>query len=443
VGLETIVDIGFAAGLVLAAYALAGTLLRRLSGSTLVAVTALESAGALAAWIVFAFRHDRSLAVAAGGLTACALVAGSCILLRRDFLRLADVDAHLAEAEGRLFELVERESAERAAELERTLARARADSASLLEEQERAFAEERRKAFAERERDAVASLSEKLTQTQAQVEQRLAGWAQDLDRAAEATRARIAELSARQKQLLSEVELRLTADAERLSAQSEELRTAMARLRTDVDRSLEGALVDASNEVETHAVERRRAIHELEERMRRRERELLELIQREEAEAVVRIKTGFEDTARRQVEQMERVVERSVSSFGDEAAQQFATLVKSAREDAARRLARELDRSVSVFSREAEAVLAEQLAHVGDAGAQRLERRLADAAKELERQRDDWMTAVDQRIGELEVDVRRRLEELSADAEAERGVIEARLQELLRRLDAAAAVRNT
>jgi hypothetical protein len=34
--------------------------------------------------------------------------------------------------------------------------------------------------------------------------------------------------------------------------------------------------------------------------------------------------------------------------------------------------------------------------------------------------------------------VRRRLEELAADAEAERAIVEARLQELLRRVDTAA-----
>ena len=39
---------------------------------------------------------------------------------------------------------------------------------------------------------------------------------------------------------------------------------------------------------------------------------------------------------------------------------------------------------------------------------------------------------------ELEQDVRRRLEELAADAEAERAVLEARVQDLLRRVDAAA-----
>jgi hypothetical protein len=42
----------------------------------------------------------------------------------------------------------------------------------------------------------------------------------------------------------------------------------------------------------------------------------------------------------------------------------------------------------------------------------------------------------------MEHDVRRRLEELGADADAERAVLEARLQELLRRIDATAAVQS-
>ena len=88
-------------------------------------------------------------------------------------------------------------------------------------------------------------------------------------------------------------------------------------------------------------------------------------------------------------------------------------------------------------------MLAERLAHVGDAGAQRLERRLADATSALERQRDERLGALDARIEELEAEIRRRLEDLGADAEAERAVIEARLQELLRRVESAGALQST
>src|SRR5256714_3012949 len=443
--LTTAFDIAFAAGVCLAAVALAGAALRFLPRAALAALAALELGATVAAWVAFALshRHPREVAVAAGGLTGCLLAAGAALLLRRALAGTEAMDANLAQAQTKLRALVAGETAENAAELERSLARARADSVSLLVEEERRIAEEHRREFADREREVAASLTEALTGTQAQVEQRLAGWAQDLDRAAETTKARIAELAQRQKQLVSEADVRIAADAERLSADSEQQRAAVQRLRADLDKTLDEVLAGARTDLDTHAAERRRALHELDERLRRRERELLERIEREEAEAAQRIRAGFEDVERRQVEQMTRIVERAIAAHSDEAAQQFAALVKSSREGAARRLSRELDRSVEVFAREAEGVLAERLAHVGNAGAQRLETRLAEATKALERQRDDRLAALDGRMAELEAEIRRRIEELGADAEAERAVIEARLQELLRRLDSAGALQGT
>jgi hypothetical protein len=440
--LTDVFDIVFAVGVVAAAVALAGAALRRLPHRALAALTAFAFGAAIAAWIFYALRHDRALAIAAGGLTGCTVAGAASVLLRRALDRLGDTDARLADARARLAGQIDAEAADRAAELERTLARARADSISLLIEEERRIAEARRTDFMDRERQVGDVLTQALTLTQAQVEQRLADWAQDLDRAAETTKARIQELAQQQRSLLSEVELRLAADADRLAAESEDQRAALGRMRAELDKAIEETLTAARAEVEAHAAERRRALHELDERMRRRERELMEQIEREEVEAVQRIRAGFEDVSRRQIEQMQRIVERATSTYSDEAAQQFAVLIKSGREDAARRLSRELDRSVEVFAREAEAVLAERLAHVGDAGAQRLERRLDEAANALERQRDEWMTALGSRIADLEVDVRRRLEDLGADAEAERAVLEARLQELVRRFDSAGALQG-
>jgi hypothetical protein len=438
-------DIVFAAGVGVAAFALVGAAMRFLPRLALTALASLEFAAAIGAWLFFALRHShpRELAVAAGGLTGCLLAAGAAIALHQALVHREQIDAHLDEAQARLRQLVEREAADRAAELERTLARARADSVSLLVEEERKLAEDNRREFAERERAISASLTQALTATQAQVEQRLAGWAQDLDRAADTTKLNIADLVQRQKQLVSEAELRIAADADRLAGESEELRAGLQRLRAELEKSLEDALAVARSEVEAHAAERRRALHELDERMRRRERELLERIEREETEATQRIHAGFEDVGRKQVEQLQRIVERATVSYSDDAAQQFAGVVKASREDAARRLSRELDRAVEVFAREAEAVLAERLAHVGDAGAQRLERRLADATSALERQRDERLGALDTRMEELEAEIRRRLADLGADAEAERAVIEARLQELLRRVESTGALQST
>jgi hypothetical protein len=442
VALTTIADLVFAGGVVVAALALAAAALRRGPTRMLAVFCVIEAVAATGIWIAFAFRQERSLAVAAAGLTVCALAAGGALLLRSTLRRLEATDVRLAEAQADLLELVEREKIERAKELELTLARARADSRSLLDEQERRLAEERRAAAEKREHEATAALGDRLVQVQADVDQRLASWSQDLDRSAEAIKAHTADLSQRQKQLLGDIEVRLAADAERLAAESDEQRAAMTRFRSDFDRALDEALSLARSELETHAAERRRALHELEERLSRRERELIEQAQREEVEAVQRVKAGFEGVSRRQVEQLERAVERAVASHASEAATRFSTLVKTAREDSAKRLARELDRAVSTFAREAETVLAERLAHVGDAGAQRLERRLAEVGGELERRHDELVARHDQRLAELESDLRRRIEELHADLEAERGVLEVRLQELLRRLPSTTAARK-
>jgi len=442
VAVTTLFDVLFAVAAGAAALALGLAALRRAGPQILIAVTAALAAAAVAAWTFYALRDARELAIAAGGISVSALVAGAATALRRAHARGEAFDQHLAAAQARLSAQVDAEAADRAAELERTLVRARADSVSLLQEEERKLADSHRRDFLERQRTMADELTASLTTTQAQVEQRLAGWAQDLERAAEATKARIAELGQRQKQLVSDIEVRLASDAERFSAESDEQRAALSRLRSEIEKALEDALGAAHTEVESHAAERRRALHELDERLRRRERELIERVEREEVDAAARVHADFDDVSRRQVEQMERIVERATSTYSDEATAQFATLVKASREDAARRLSRELDRSVEVFAREAEAVLAERLAHVGDAGAQRLERRLIDATKILEQQRDEWLAALDVRIGEVEGDVRRRLDELAADTEAERAVLEARVQELLRRVDAASLQRS-
>jgi len=438
-------DLVFAVGICIAALMLLGAAAHKASRGLLTTAAVLELAAATATWLVFALRHShpRELAVAAAGLTACALVVGAAQLLQRALAQAAAFDAHLAEGRAGIRAVIDQEAAERTAELERTLARARADSVSLLAEEERKLAEAHRREFADRDREAGAALTAALTTTQAQVEKRLTGWSQDLDRVADAMKGHIAELAQRQKQLVSEAELRIAADADRLAAESEELRAAVQRVRVELDKALGESLAASRTELEGHAAERRRALHELDDRMRRRERELLERIEREETEAAQRIHMGFEDVQRKQVEQLQRVVKRAAGAYSDEAAQLFAGAVKSSREEAARRLSHELDRAVEVFAREAESVLAERLAHVGDAGAQRLERRLADATGILEQERETRLVELEARISEFEAGVRRRLDEIAADADAERAVVEARVQELLRRLESASSLQRT
>ena len=428
-------QIVFAVAAGVAAMTLLGVAFDRIRRRVLVALAVLDGLAAVAAWVGFGLRPGTNTATAAGGITV-AFVAQLAAVKLRDLLRVSRrVDDQLARAQGRINSLIAREADERNTELERTLARARADSASILAEQERRMAEERRAAATERARVAEDELGKALSTAQQQVEVRLIAWTDDLDRAQRGVTDQLAQLAQRQKQLIAEAEARIATDAERLEAESEQQRASLVRLRDELARASQEAVAAGSTELEGYASERRRSLHELNDRIRKRERQLTELIEREEADATRRIQAGFADVERRQLEQLERILSRATSSYSDTATQQFADTVKSSREAAAVRLSRELDRAVQAFAREAQTVLADRLGQVGDAGAQRLERRQAQIEAGLDRQRTEAIEAFESRLLQAEQELRRRLDTLAADTEAERAVLDARLRELAKRID--------
>jgi hypothetical protein len=435
VSLVGVAQIVFAVAVVLAALSLLGAALDRVSRSLLRALAAGLGATTVAAWIAFGLRPQAELAVVAGGITLAFLAELGALRLRDLVRAQRRVDEQLSRAQARLSSHVAHETDELSAELERILIRARADSTSLLEEQERRIAETRRAAAAERSREAADELGHALIVAQRQVEARLQAWQGDLERVQRGVTEQIAQLTQRQKQLISEAEARMGADADRLEGESEQQRAALARLRDDLSRATQEAVQAGTSELEGYASERRRALHELNDRMRQRERQLGQQIEREETEAMRRIQSSFADVERRQVEHLERVLQRATASYSDAANQQFADALKTARDNAGTRLARELDRAVQAFAREAQKVLGERLAQVGDTGAQRLEKRMADATNGLERMHAEAVAEFESRLTHSEHELRRRLESFAADIESERAALEARLRELSRRID--------
>jgi hypothetical protein len=435
VDLVTIAQIVFAVTAVITAASLAAAAFDRIGRRFLILLAALVGSAAVAAWVAFVFRPQSALAVVAGGMTIAFLAQLLAIRLRQLHRAAGRVDEQLARAQSRLHSLVAREAEERAVELERVLARARADSISLLAEQERRIAEERRASTAERSRASVDELGEALTAAQQQVEARFHAWTDDLERAQHGVVDQLAQLAQRQKQLISEAEARIAADADRLEAESQQQRAGLVRLRDEITRATQEAVTTGTSELDGFAAERRRALHELNERMRRRERQMSELIEREETDAMRRIQAGFAEVERKQIEQLDRILKRATTSYSEAAAQQFADTVRGTREAAATRLSRELDRSVQAFAREAQIVLAERMSQVGDTGAQRLERRLAEVSDGLERQRAEAVANFEARLTQAEQELRRRLDLLAADTETERAVLEARLRELARKID--------
>jgi hypothetical protein len=438
-----VLRVAFAVSIVLAAISVVGAAFDRLSQRVVYGIAIVIGLGVIAGWVLFALDPSTDLAISAAGMTASLLAAVAAIGVRRGVTYARTTEAEIEKAEARLAAVAERGADERAAELERVLARARAESLSLIADDERRIVESRRAAIAEREQVAAQELSDTLADTQRRVEQRLASWSKDLELAQANLFTQLQTLAGRQRRLIEEAEERLAADAERLESESEVQRVAFVKLRDEVERATEQSIATAREELEAHTVERRQSLHELTERLRLRERELREAVEREQAEALQGIQAAFKDVERRMVERLERVVERTITQHSDAAAVQFADAIKRSREDSAKRLSRELERAVESFAHSAESMMSERLDNVGQAAAQRLDRRLADAETAITARRDEVVAAVEQRLAAAEQDLRQRLDELAADGEAERGVLEARLFELQRRVDAALAHAQT
>src|SRR5262245_1057640 len=438
-----VMRIVFAAGVVAAAVAVVGATFERVSERALYAIVGALAAAATAAWVVFALDPSSELAYPAAGLTLCLAVAAGGIGIRRGIFHARKVDGEIVRAEARLAAQVAKGADERAAEQERVLARARAESLSLIATEERKIVDSRRNAIAEHERASARELNDALADTQRRVEQRLAAWSEDLERAQANLFDQLQRLAARQRRLIEEAEERLAGDAERLESESEVQREALVKLREEVARAAEHSIEIARADLETHAVERRQALNELTERLRRRERELREALEHEQSEALQSIQSMFTDVERRLVERLERVVERSTAQHVDAAALQFQETIKHSREESAKRLARELERAVDAFLQQANNLMNERLASVGKTAAQRLERQLSDADASIKVRRDEVALELEQRFVSAQQELRQRLDELAADGEAERAVLEARMFELQRRLDAALAHAQT
>jgi uncharacterized protein YukE len=377
-------------------------------------------------------------AAAVAVVAALVAVTGAVLtlsLLLRIRRQSRTLEAEIERGKKEFDAVVAAEVAERTQELERTLARLRADALSGYAEEERRIAEERRRDVAEREREATAMLGEQLLAAQRAVELRLAEWASDVEKLQEGLTVEVKKLETKQRQLIADVEARIGQEAEAQHTQIDEERASVARLREELARLAHDVLQAASTELEQHAAERRRALQELADRMRRRERDLQEVIDREGNEAAQRIQAALGDVERRQVEALGRVVERAAARYSEAASQQFDGAIRTAREEAARRLARELELAVERFAREAEVVLQERVSQVSDAAAARVEERLSRLLGTLERNRDEALSSLEDRAHEVELGLRTRLNEIATDAEADRGVLDARLQELARRLE--------
>jgi hypothetical protein len=426
--MELALELAFAAAVVVVAASLAGVLARRVPERALVALAALlgvlavGAAVALGVNFVEEFAEDEALFLVTGGLALATLAETALVALARALRRAGELKEIEDRARTRLETFLAAEADERKAELERTLARERANASYVLGEQERQLAEERRDLVARQAERARVELAEAVASAQERLEGRLLGWSADLDRGQRELEAQLQQLGQRQREALAAYDARLRADAERLGAASDEQKQALTQLRTEFQRVATELVEEGQNEVEVHAAERRRALHEVSERLRARERALREQIEREEVEARGRLAAGLGEAERRQLAQLERALERAANRLGEEAERRFDAQIRESREKSAERLSRELEKSIEQFVRQAEKDVSDRISELARVTADGIQRRITEVTRAAEAQHEvsaERLSLVSERLDEAFGAAEERITAFEAQIELE------------------------
>jgi hypothetical protein len=426
-------EIAFAAAIAVVVISLVGVVLGKATDRLLLGLTIALTVGAGVALValgidlVESYTDLDAVLLAAGGFAAAAVAEAGLLALNRGLRRMQQIDELTDAARDQVRAFAEEEARERVLELERMLARERANTGHQLSEQERRLAEERRDTVERQAERARVELTETVASVQERLEQRLMAWAADLDRGQRELEQRLVELGQKQREAVAAYEARLAADEERVDAASEEQRLALAKLREELQHFGTSFLEEGRSEIEIHAAERRRALHEVGERLRSRERALREQLERDEVESKSRIAAGLEEAERRHLAALDRAFERAATRLTEYAEKQFDSQIKESREKAAERLSRELDKAIEQFARQAEKDVSDRIVEMARMTADRLQRRINDVARSAEAQHE----LAAERVRHLAA----RLDETLAAAEERQAAIEAELDASMRSLD--------
>ncbi len=419
-------EILLGAGLAAVAASLALVVLRHAPERFLVLTTialGFASAASLAAFAVV-FIGDgndaENLLLVGAGLAAAAVAEAGLVAINRSVERARRAEAVNAAALRKLDEFLEQRSEERRLEIERVLAQERANTLHLLTEQEKRLATERRDALQAQNELAEAELTEAVTVAQRRLERRLATWIEDVERGQRARESRLAELARRQSEDLGAYDARIAANAELLATATDEQREEVARLREHLEQASRELTLETQTELEGFRTERRKALEAIDDRLRTRERELREKVEREEVEATARLSASLTEAEQRQVEKFQRAIDRAATRYVEEAERRFDEQIRTSREKSAERLARELEKAMDEFTRQAEKEVADRISEVAQATAERLQRRIEDLARAAEAQQE----ISDQRLRF----VSERLQEALASAEDRIKVFEEQIE---------------
>jgi hypothetical protein len=324
------------------------------------------------------------LAVLAGGFLALAAAVLGALGLSHGLARIRSFDEVGSDLRSQMDEMLARHAEQRASELSHILARERAETNHLIAEQERRMREEARVEVAQKLDAARTELTQAVADAQHRLEQRLSAWSADLERAQQQLKVRLETLIRQQAEALQAHEARLASHAAEVEALEEHQRAAMGRIQGELERTVADASEATKGEIETHAAERRRALHEVGERLRTRERSMREQIEREESELRQQLTVAVAEVERRHLEQLQRSLDRSVVRLQEDAERTFDRQLREAREKTAERLGRELELSMEHFLKAAEAEVVNRIADSAQASATRLQRQIDDLVRAAE-----------------------------------------------------------
>ena len=386
--------------------------------AVVLALGAIAAGAALVANLANGFTDTDAILLAAGGLGAATIAELGLAGFARGLRRAGELERVAEAAKEDLASFVDTEMRERMLELDMLLARERANASHQLSEQERRLSEERRDIVERQTERARVELTQAVSAVQERLERRLMAWAADLDRGQRELEAHLTELAEKQRGAAAAYEARLEADAERVETASEEQRLALVKLRETLQKFGTDFLDEGRSEIEVHAAERRRALHEVGERIRQRERALREQIDREEVEARTRLASGLADVEKRHLAALERAFDRAATRLSEYAEKQFDAQIRETREKAAERLSHELERGIEQFARQAEQDVGSRIDEVARQTADRLQKRITEAARTGEAQHElaaervrqlterleGTIAAAEERIAALEVD---------------------------------------
>jgi hypothetical protein len=162
-----------------------------------------------------------------------------------------------------------------------------------------------------------------------------------------------------------------------------------------------------------------------------------EQIEREETEFRGQLGSQIAEVERRQLEQLERAIDRALVRLAEEAERRFDVQLKESRERTAERLGRELELQMDHFIRGAEQDVANRIAEAAQSSAAKLQRHIDDVVRTAEAQTavsNDRINTLSERLERSVEAAHERLGAFEAHVELE---LAAKLGEIERALRAA------